>query len=61
MIAYTEYKLRAYDKEGNLVCSTRQKRYDAKIEAKIEALAKELRTAGYEVRITEYVPTCVGI
>lgn len=56
MIAYTEYKLRAYDKEGNLVCSTRKERY----EDKIEALAKELRANGYTVRITEYVPTCTG-
>ncbi len=57
MIAYTEYKLRAYDKEGNLVCSTGKERY----EAKIEALAKELRANGYTVRITEYVPSCTGI
>lgn len=61
MIAYTEYKLRAYDKEGNLVCSTVQERYEAKIEAKIEALAKELRANGYTVRITEYIPTCTGV
>lgn len=38
MIAYTEYKLRAYDKEDNLVCSTGKERY----EAKIEALAKDV-------------------
>lgn len=56
MIAYTEYKLRAYDKEGNLVCSTRKERD----ENKIEALAKELRANRYTVRITEYIPTCTG-
>lgn len=56
MIAYTEYKLRAYDKEGNLVCSTGKERD----EDKIEALAKELRANGYTVRITEYIPTCTG-
>lgn len=56
MIAYTEYKLRAYDKDYNLVCSTRKERN----EAKIEALAKELRANGYTVRITEYIPTCTG-
>lgn len=56
MIAYTEYKLRAHDKEGNLVCSTRKERD----ENKIEALAKELRANGYTVRITEYIPTCTG-
>lgn len=57
MIAYTKYQLCAYDKEGNLVCRTGKERD----EAKIEALAKELRAAGYTTRIKEYVPTCTGI
>ena len=57
MIAFTEYVLRAYDKEGNLILSTGKERD----ENKIEALANELRTAGYTTRIKEYVPTCTGI
>lgn len=56
MIWRTEYKVLAWDKNGNLVCKGTTYNEDA-----VTNIAAELRKGGYEVRSTEKLPVVFSI